>query len=458
MTSPAGIDEESEMSFGDHLEELRSRMIRAVVSTLGGFLIIFAWHEEVLRFVVAPYADIAHGLGMNSVLNVLGPTDAFFAYMKVSLIVSLLASAPIWMWQFWAFIGAGLYSHEKKAVYKFAPPMIFLFAAGVSFGYFILIPIGLRYLLSFADPSVLQNWIGLSEYLSLFTTLTLVLGITFQLPVIMALLTKVGLMTPQSFRDKRRYFILGAFFFGALLTPPDAVTQILLALPLVFLFELGISCSWLVQGEGREPIDWARWKKRGLAVVVILITLVVFGDKIISSYRERLVSQNIRVFDDGRTEGLPYFELLEGCKDFLGYKPDRLYVIRAEDDMETVVVGDGERSNILLFQYQDDRVTQMSLTKNDARFLVNTNARSVHIQELGEKPGKDFLGPFMLALENAPTSALVNLESLLFGLVKERPAGARPLVADDDDSAKDEVRDVWLTWWETEGRRWVYRP
>ncbi len=457
MTKQIGPGADAEMSFGDHLEELRSRMIRAILSTLLAFIVVFTWHEDVLRFVVQPYTEIAHSLGMPSVLNVLGPTDAFFAYMKVSLIVGLLVSAPVWMWQFWAFVGAGLYSHEKKAVYKFAPPMILLFVGGVTFGYVVLIPIGLRYLLSFADPSVLQNWIGLSEYMSLFTTLTLVLGLTFQLPVIMALLTRMGLVTPQGFRDKRRFFILGAFFIGALLTPPDAVTQVLLATPLLFLFELGVSCAWFAQGDNREPMDWARWKKRGVGLVLIIVLLIVFSEQIMQSYRARLVDQQIRIDTGERVEGIPYFKLLRSC-DFIGYDPDRLFVLKNETEQETLLAGDGSRSDVVILAYRDERVTKMSEIERSARFLVNSSSRSVHIRELSSRPGREFLGPLMLALENGSAEAVADMEALLFGLVGERPAGARALGRDEEDGPVDEARQAWLDWWNKKGKDWVYRP
>ncbi|MFT7616991.1 MAG: sec-independent protein translocase protein TatC [Planctomycetota bacterium] len=460
MASKSDTGEEAEMSFGDHLEELRSRMIRAILSTFLGFIVVYSWHEEVLQFAVAPFTNIAHDLGLNSVLNVLGPTDAFFAYMKISFIVALMVSAPIWMWQFWAFIGAGLYSHEKRSVYKFAPPMVLLFVAGISFGYYILIPIGLRFLLAFADPSVLQNLISLSEYMSLFTTMTLILGLTFQLPVGMALLCKIGVVTPRTFREKRRYFILGAFFFGALLTPPDAVTQILLALPLILLFELGISCAWLVQGSGREPIDWDRWKKRGIVVVVVVIGLLVFGERLAQSYRERLVDQNIREAGADQEQGMPYFSVLngpEGCA-FLKYNVDRLMIVESGEDEELVIVGNGKKSNVLQFVFRDDRVTKMSVSDSDARFLVNTNARSVHVQEVGSQKGREFLGPFMLAFENSSSKSLSKLESLLFGLLGKQPAGTRPIVADDSDSDIEVIREAWVIWWKTEGKEWVYQP
>ena len=445
-----------EMNFGDHLEELRSRIIKSVLFTIVTFIVIFAWHQAVLRFVVEPYAAVARDLRMDGTLKVLGPTQSFFAYMKVSLIVALLVSAPAWMYQFWSFIGAGLYSHEKKAVYKFAPPMVFLFAAGVSFGYLVLIPVGLRYLLSFADPAVLQNWIGLSEYLSLFTTLTLVLGITFQLPVVMALLTKIGVMSVRTFREKRRYFILGAFVFGALLTPPDAITQILLATPLVFLFELGIGCAWWVQKGEREPIDWPKWRKRGLVFAGVILLLAYFQAELLDSYRARIVGQKLHHVDVETTAGMPYFKLFKDCK-FVPFAPEAMFQIKVDDDEELVLVGGEGKSLLLRMYFRDDRVTKTSEFTGRAHFLVNSSARSAEIVLVKEMPGIEFMGLVMHGLENSSLDDVASLEALLAGLVGERPTGARALTESDEEEAILAVRELWLAWGRGPGKNWVYR-
>ncbi len=447
--------EHHEMSFGDHLEELRRRLIRAILSTLIAFIIVFGWHEPVLRFVVEPFTDIARDLRLNALLNVRSPTDSFFAYMKVSLIVALLVSAPAWMWQFWAFVGAGLYDHEKKAVYRFVPPMVILFAAGVSFGYTMLIPIGLRYLLSFADPTVLQNWIGLSEYLSLFTTLTLVLGIVFELPIVMALLAKIGLVRSTTFREKRRYFILGAFIISAILTPPDAVTQVLMAGPICLLFEMGIFFAWMME-EDRTPIQWARWRRRGLAILALILVLVYFQAELVSSYRARLVGQRMRWAGEVESEGLPYFKLF-AMMEAIDFKPKVLFQLLPAEGNEVLVTGDGEKAALLDLSYRDDRITPMATEGRKSRFLVSSATHSVTIERVLERRGEEFMGLLVLAIEQANEDDLRALSAMAAGLVGENPTGVRPLLEDDDDAAHDAVREAWRTWWEGAADTWVYR-
>jgi len=153
----------------------------------------------------------------------------------------------------WKFIAAGLYRKERKSVMRVVPLSIFLFVVGLLFGYFVPFPIGLQFLLDFGDPEILQASISVSRYFSLFALLIIVMGFIFQTPLIMVVTTSVGLTTPEFFSGKRKYFIVGAFILAALLTPPDWITQTLLAGPLVVLFEVGIVlCRSLVPGKGKK--------------------------------------------------------------------------------------------------------------------------------------------------------------------------------------------------------------
>lgn len=266
---------ETKMSFGEHLDELRTRLLRAFLWSMLGLIIAFVWHRELMEFVLQPFRDVMAELNQDPTVKTSGPAQAFFSHIKVAFVAGVVLTAPMWIWQVWAFIAAGLYSHERGTVYKYVPFCLILFLTGVTFGYTTLIPIGLQYLLSFGDPTVIQNWIGLKEYLGLFTVLTLVLGITFQLPIIMIGLARTGMVSPSAFRAKRKWMILIIFIAGAILTPPDPVTQVLLASPLVLLYEVGIYLSWLGMGANRPPIDWAAakpfLKKLLFAAVVIAV-------------------------------------------------------------------------------------------------------------------------------------------------------------------------------------------
>ncbi len=277
MSEPAETPDElsrTRMSFGEHLNELRRRLMRATWVTAIGVTCAFIYCREIMFVIVKPYRDAMTDIGQSPALMVTGPAAGFFAYLKVSLISGLILMAPYWIWQLWGFVGAGLYNKEKTNVYRYAPLCLVLFAAGVLFGYFVLIPIGLRYLLAFPDPELVQNLISLSEYLSLFTLFTLVLGVTFQLPMVMIALARLGFVRIQTFREKRRWVILIIFIVAAILTPPDPVTQSLLAIPLCILYELGIFIAWAGMGANRPPMD-PRAVRRGFFRFALVAAIVV---------------------------------------------------------------------------------------------------------------------------------------------------------------------------------------
>lgn len=276
-SEPSADDELSHtrMSFGDHLMELRSRLIRALLATLLGFILVWTWVDDVMGVVKRPYDVAVEDLGQRMPFIATGVGTTFFAYMKVAFIVSLIVSAPVWIYQLWAFIGAGLYRRERKLVYSYFPLCIVLFAGGVVFGYFVLLPIGLAFLLGFSDPALVQNYTGISEYLGFFAIMTLLLGAAFQLPVVMLGLGRTGVMTIPKFKKNRKFVILGIFIVAAVVTPPDPVSQTLLAVPLCLLYELGIFLVWIGLGKDRTPVPWAvvRRRLRKLAVVVLVLFL-----------------------------------------------------------------------------------------------------------------------------------------------------------------------------------------
>lgn len=186
--------------------------------------------------------DRAARAGAKLRLQQLRYQEAFMSYLKAAFVVALFVAAPFIGRELWAFIAAGLYDHEKRWVNIVAPLSYVIFLVGVLFGYFVLIPFGLRYLATYAGPELVESSITLSDYLSLFITLTLVVGVFFQLPLLMSFACLIRVVTWQFFAEKRRYFLLVAVIVGAMFTPPDPVTQMLLAGPLVLLYEVGI---WL---------------------------------------------------------------------------------------------------------------------------------------------------------------------------------------------------------------------
>ncbi|MCX7704150.1 MAG: twin-arginine translocase subunit TatC [Planctomycetota bacterium] len=273
-------EEKKEMPFWEHLEELRWRIIKWLLFFAVSFVVAFIFQDELMWVVTLPhrtsskaiqtkeqikdYASILERIAEKkknddpelsealftirdelekrdpSKLVLLKYEESFVAYLKVSLAAAFLVSLPFGVYQLWRFVSAGLYPSERKTIGTFIPFSLLLFAAGLLFGYFLLIPIGLRFLLSYGDSQMFFPSITLGFYLSFFITIMLSLGVVFQLPLVMLILAAVGIITLEWLRKARRFFIVGAFIIAAIFTPPDCVTQILLAIPLLLLFEVGI--------------------------------------------------------------------------------------------------------------------------------------------------------------------------------------------------------------------------
>jgi Tat protein translocase TatC len=189
-------------------------------------------------------------------------TEQFFTYLKIVLICAIFIAHPFILWQLWRFIGAGLYAHEQRVALTFVPFSLVLFMTGVSFGYTVLIPWGLSYLSSYGDPELVDTVLSLSAYLSLFMSLTVLLGIVFQVPLVMFFLSRSGLVDPGTFSRIRRHAILTGVVLGALLTPPDPFTQVMLAGPLVILYEIGILVSKVGYRKAQEAERRAEEEER----------------------------------------------------------------------------------------------------------------------------------------------------------------------------------------------------
>lgn len=247
----------SKMTFAEHFVELRSRLFRCVISVIVFFVVCWFFRETIVDLITSPYEGyrekvLSAGGKDPGPLKYIGPTESFVFYLKTALLTATFISAPVILYQMWLFIGAGLYNKEKKVVMRVVPFSVVLFLGGLAFGYFVLFPIGLNFLLSFADPSKLEATITVSKYCDLFFLLILIMGFMFQAPLVMVITTSVGITTPELFTSKRRYFLLGAFILAAMFTPPDAVTQCLLAAPLLILFEFGIILCRRVDRKQKE--------------------------------------------------------------------------------------------------------------------------------------------------------------------------------------------------------------
>ncbi len=231
-------DREALLAIGARREELERRAA--------------ALHERVER-EVHPFMDrFARAPRMELVQ--LRYQEGFLSFVKLALVAALFVASPLVARELWSFVAVGLYPHEKRYVHLFAPLTFVAFAVGAAFGYWILIPLGLRFLATYPPPELIAGTFSLSDYLSLFTTLTLVVGAVFELPLVMTFLTLIGVGSPEKYRAYRRYCILGAFVVAAFLTPPDPVTQSLMAVPLIVLYEVGIWSSVLVRRWRVEPV------------------------------------------------------------------------------------------------------------------------------------------------------------------------------------------------------------
>ena len=224
------------MSLGDHLEELRTRLILAISGLVIATIACFALGKKIIIFVQLPYDRLMP----DHPLNALAPADAFIGYMKISLIAGVIISSPWIFYQIWMFISAGLYPHEKRYVKLAAPFCAILFASGALFFMFFVARITLLFFIQFGQLiNVSSNW-TFQSYISFMTSMMLVFGLAFQTPVAIFFLNRTGLVSSKNLKSSRKYVLLAVFVVSAIATPPDVVSQITLALPLYLLYELGI--------------------------------------------------------------------------------------------------------------------------------------------------------------------------------------------------------------------------
>ena len=235
------------MSLGDHLEELRARVILALAGLGVGVIIGFFLAKDIFHFIEAQYIELMP----DKPLTTLAPTDAFVGYTKIALISGLILSSPWVFYHLWKFVSAGLYPREKRYVYIAVPFSAGLFVTGALFFLFFIAPVTTKFFLGFG------KWLGVDStwtfpaYLSFILSLMLVFGITFQTPIVVYVLIKIGIVSASTFKSYRKFVILGVVILACVATPtPDAFTAIMLSIPLYLLFELGILLGYL--SERRE--------------------------------------------------------------------------------------------------------------------------------------------------------------------------------------------------------------
>ncbi len=241
---------EEELPVTEHIEELRQRLFKSFVAIVVGFLVAWPFKKKILLFLERPLPESLQGK-----LIFLSPPEAFFTALKISFFAGILIALPFVLYQVWKFIEPGLYEHEKRFILPFMFFSLLFFFTGASFAYFVILPFGLRFLLGFMGD-LLTPQITVGSYVSFVIQMILAFGFVFLLPVVVWLLSKLGIINYRMLEKNRKFAILIIFVVAALLTPPDAFSQIMMALPLLVLYELSIWVS-KVAGKGREEENTA---------------------------------------------------------------------------------------------------------------------------------------------------------------------------------------------------------
>lgn len=228
--------EQARMSLSEHFEELRSCLFRALLGLVIGTVV--CW------FLGGPIMNIARGpllqSGFTEKLTSWTPMETIVTYLKISIVAGAVLSSPWIMYQMWRFIGAGLYPKERWMFYWYAGGGTLLFLIGVAFSYFIMMPMILSVLLNFQPAGAVEQQMQTSRYISFFFKFTLAMGASFQVPMLMKFLSVTGLVQRSLWKTYRKYAYVATFFIAALITPPDPLSQVSAALPMILLYELGL--------------------------------------------------------------------------------------------------------------------------------------------------------------------------------------------------------------------------
>ena len=236
---------DKQSSFVDHLTELRSRLVKSIICLFIFFLICYFFAENIYSFLVSPYAEAVKDDLVNRRMIFTALHETFITYLKVAFFAAMFVTSPIILTQIWKFVAPGLYKNEKRALlpYLIATPTLFLI--GGMLVYYLIMPLAIKFFLTFETSTSLNNLpiqleAKVNEYLSLIMRLIFAFGISFQLPVLLSLLARVGFVDSKYLKDRRKYVIVIIFAVAAILTPPDPITQIGLGIPLLILYELSI--------------------------------------------------------------------------------------------------------------------------------------------------------------------------------------------------------------------------
>jgi sec-independent protein translocase protein TatC len=230
-------NEGPEETFISHLVELRNRIIRAGIAVIVVFVGLVYWAPDIFRLLARP---LMMNLPKDGKMIVTDVTGSFFVPMKVTMLVAFVIALPVVLYQIWAFVAPGLYQHEKKLVMPLVSSSYLLFLCGMAFAYFVVFPTIFRVMAHYNAPLGAEMTTDIDNYLSFVLTMFLAFGVTFEVPIVVVLLVRMGLLTVQKLKQIRPYVVVGAFVVSAVVTPPDVFSQLILAVPLIVLYEAGI--------------------------------------------------------------------------------------------------------------------------------------------------------------------------------------------------------------------------
>jgi len=230
------MPEDDKIPFTSHLDELRKRLIVCFISIGIGFLICYFFSKTLFEILMQP---LLTAMPPEEKLIYTGLPEAFFTYLKVAFLAGILLAVPVIMYEVWMFIAPGLYQREKRWVFPIVFLSSFFFLGGALFGYFVVFPFGFKFFMGFASDAI-KPLPSMKEYLGFSSKLLFAFGIVFELPLFVTFLAKLGIVDVQFLKAKRKYAILLFFIFSAILTPPDVITQIMMSVPLIVLYEVSI--------------------------------------------------------------------------------------------------------------------------------------------------------------------------------------------------------------------------
>ena len=230
------MESEEKIPFTGHMEELRKRLIVCFIAVGVGFLASYGFKEQLFEILVRPLVLV---MDEGDKLIFTGLPEAFFTYLKVSFLTGLMLAAPIILYEFWMFVAPGLYDKERRLLVPILFLSSFFFIGGALFGYFFVFPYGFQFFLGFASEHI-RPLPSMREYLGFSSKLLLAFGLAFELPLVITFLAKLGIVSVPFLKKNRKYAVLIFFVFAAIITPPDVVTQIMMAVPMMILYEISI--------------------------------------------------------------------------------------------------------------------------------------------------------------------------------------------------------------------------